>query len=112
MLVAFLRLSWVYIPTRGAGRTPTSRAQFRRLVRAVHGSPLVAGILLFVLPPKAVAVKAPADPRWENLHSTPLPDKQGAIAARGRKQDRQAIIGSIIAVGLILGLFLFFWVSA
>jgi hypothetical protein len=97
------------------------------LILSLLISPLAAGILLFVLPP-IIKHKAPPpkDPRWHNLRAL-QPDmavaaaalqaaqeanKQGALGARRRHQDRQAIIGALIAVGLILFLFLTFALTA
>jgi len=87
-------------------------------------SPLVAAFILFLLPARARLGPATTtqDPRWANLRAL-TPDmeaqtkveeatRQAAVEARRRREDRQAVIGSIIAVGLILSLFLVFYLNA
>jgi hypothetical protein len=80
-------------------------------------SPLVAGIFLFVLPPlqpRQLPTAARRDPRWQALRSTPMPvaETMEAQFARRRRQDMQALFGSLAAVAAILGLFLFAYLAA
>jgi hypothetical protein len=65
-------------------------------------SPLLAAIFLFLLPVKP----PPAPQKHLELES------DESRRTRLKRQDLQAIFGSVAAVAAILGLFLFFWLSA
>jgi hypothetical protein len=92
---------------------------------ALFFSPLVAFILLLVLDNKPIVIPPPpprrVDQRWQNLRAGVDDDLETAVQAeamqsirdaRRRQQDRQAIIGAITVVVLIIGVVVIAAISA
>ena len=103
-MTAFILMlvGWIVFSIAVAKRAKNRNRDFGGwLILSLLFSPLAGALLVFILPPLP-----PREPRRI------VPENPEARAARLKRQDRQAIIGSAIAVGLILGLFVFFWLIA